>query len=276
MRRLALVGVTAALGFLVAAAALAGPAGQYVLITGDQENAWVVQGTGVVGTWSTAPYAPYPVAVLGTILTTGSTSGNQGAEYTLAGVPTGTLFTNGLPGGHEAWDATTDGTNIYVIDWTTGNVTRLDMTWSNPQVLFSPGAAGTYLGITYDPTNNSLWVAGWTTGTIADYTLTGTPLSSFTVPFAALTCLAMDYSDNTLWFGSQSTEGTFYQYSRAGASLGTQAYPALAAQNTLGGEFALSATPREPIPAASPAVLLLLAVLIAGAGLALLHRRAGA
>jgi hypothetical protein len=62
-------------------------------------------------------------------------------------------------------------------------------------------------------------------------------ISSFTVPFSNITCLAVDPADNTLWMGSQNTEGTFYQYSKSGTALGSVFYPALSGQNTIGGEF---------------------------------------
>ncbi len=264
MRRtcVGLVIVTAA--FLAATSAFAGPTGQYVLTAGDQKTDWVVQGAGVAATWATTN-SEYPLIVLGTVRATGAGPGGVGGGYTLTGTPTGATYTNGL--GSEMWDGATDGSNIYVINWNTGNVTRLDLTWSNPQVLFSPGGAGNYLGITYDPTNNSLWVAGWTTGTVANYSLTGTLLSSFTVPYTALTCLAMDYNDNTLWFGSQNTKGTFYQYSRTGTALSTQAYPALASQNTLGGEFPYQASPAENVPALGTAGVAALVLLVGALGL---------
>jgi hypothetical protein len=62
-------------------------------------------------------------------------------------------------------------------------------------------------------------------------------MSSFPVPFTSITCLALDPADNTLWVGSQNTEGSFYQYSKTGTQLSSVFYPAMAGSNTLGGEF---------------------------------------
>ena len=256
--------VVAVAALMLAAPAVAGPTGQYVLTAGDQHTDWVVQGAGVNATWTTTN-SEYPLIVLGTVRATSPSPGGVGGGYTLAGVPTGATYTNGL--GEDMYDAATDGANIYVINWTTGDLTRLDLTWSNPQVLFHPGAGGSALAITYDPTNNSLWIGGWTTGTIANYSLTGTLLSSFTVPYTELTCLAMDYTDNTLWFGSQATLGTFHQYSRTGTPLGTQVYPALVGQNTLGGEFPYPATPAGDVPALGTAGVAALVLLVGALGL---------
>jgi hypothetical protein len=269
MRRRILV-VAAVLAFAVATSTLAGPTGQYVLTAGDQQTDWVVQGTGAAATWATTT-VEYPVAVLSTIRTTGPSPGSVGGEYSLVGVPTGTTFTNGLTSG-DIYDGTTDGTYLYAVNYGDGNVMRFDLTWSNPQVLFSAGGGTDVLGITYDPTNNSLWVSGWNTGTITDYSLTGTVLSSFTVPYTEISCLAFDYSDDTLWFGSQNTQGTFYQYSRTGTSLGSQSYASLTTQNTLGGEFPLSAARGPGIPLLGVLGLAALIVMLAGIGYTILRR----
>jgi len=74
-------------------------------------------------------------------------------------------------------------------------------------------------------------------GTTDTTSLFGTLISSFTVPFTSITYRALDPTDNTLWMGSQNTEGMFYQYSKTGTQLSSVFYPALATQNTLGGEF---------------------------------------
>ena len=58
----------------------------------------------------------------------------------------------------------------------------------------------------------------------------------------ALAMIAVDPADNTLWMGSQNAQGSFYQYSKSGTALGSVFYPALASQNTLGGEFQQFAT----------------------------------
>jgi hypothetical protein len=143
--------------------------------------------------------------------------------------------------GARFYDGTQDGRSNYSIDYGAGGVYRFDQNWANPAFLFSVNASG-WLGITYDPTNNSLWVSDFGGNTVADYSMSGTALSSFTTPFGAITSLAMD-TNHTLWMGSQGTLGTFYNYSTAGALLGTVTYSQLLNQNTLGGE--ITSTP-EP------------------------------
>jgi hypothetical protein len=124
-------------------------------------------------------------------------------------------------------------------------VYQTDASWANPITLFNLGSGG-FLGITYDPTNSSLWISNFSgSSVVADYSLAGTLLSSFTPSLTDVTSLAMDYADDTLWMGSQTTEGTFYQYSQLGVQLSSVTYAALEDQNTLGGEFAIGAVP-EP------------------------------
>jgi len=226
----------------------AGPISVYYVTAGDETTNWALQGSGVVNSWTqnfTGGGGEYAIAVPGSIRTLGNgNSGDQGpgSDYTLGGTFTGTTY-NYPVGGPLFYDGTSDGTNNYAVDFSTGNVYQTSSVWTSPVILFT--SAGN-LGITYDNTNNSLWISDWSgTGTIRDYSLAGTLLSSFTTPFGDVTSLAMDYADNTLWMGSQTTEGTFYQYSRTGVQLSTQVYGALVTQNTLGGEFAITAVP-EP------------------------------
>jgi len=104
----------------------------------------------------------------------------------------------------------------------TPNVIATDLTWQNPVALFSiPGAhALDFLGIAYDPTNNSLWLSGYNTNVIADYSLTGTLLSSFHTGTGAQSIFALgfDPADATLWFSLEQTN-MLYQYSRSGVLL---------------------------------------------------------
>ena len=105
----------------------------------------------------------------------------------------------------------------------------MNLDWSNPVVLFDTlGGAGGDLGITYDSANNSIWVSGFNNSTVTDFALNGTVLSSFTGPAPELTSLAYDPSDGTLWMGSQTAEGTFWQFSTTGTQLQSQFYAALA------------------------------------------------
>ncbi len=98
--------------------------------------------------------------------------------------------------------------------------------------------------------------------------LTGALLSSFTVPFTGVSCLALDPADGTLWMGSQNTKGTFYQYSQAGTRLRTRTYGNLLGQNTLGGEFPPAPDapppPPPPTPTPTPTPIALVSVSVSG------------
>jgi hypothetical protein len=191
----------------------------------------VVQGNAVIDSWNQQHPGEYAVAVASHVRTLGS----PGAEYTLAGNYTGNDFP--YPDvGAAFWDGATDGTHNYSVDYEVGGgVYQFDADWTNPVLLFSVPQG--YLGITYDATNDSLWLSRFSGNTVANYSLSGSLLSSFVTPFDRISSLALDPADNTLWMGSQGTQGTFYQYSKAGVQLDTAFYPGLQSQNTLGGEF---------------------------------------
>ncbi|OHE85949.1 MAG: hypothetical protein A3G75_04995 [Verrucomicrobia bacterium RIFCSPLOWO2_12_FULL_64_8] len=236
------------LGLSLAASirAQVGPFDPYVLTAGDQGNIHIVQGNAVTASFAAGTTAEYPIAVFDTVIrTTQSSASGTGREYTLGGVPTGAVFT--LPSGiGSVFDGTTDGNFNYVVSYTLGNVYRLNLDFTNPVQLFA-SAFGSSLSITYDATDNSIWLASWSTNTVANYSMGGTVLSTFsaTVVGGSLSSLALDPTTGTLWMGSQSTQGTFYEYSKTGVLLQTVAYPSLVSQNTLGGEFALAPVP-EP------------------------------
>ena len=150
------------------------------------------------------------------------------------GTSTGTSWSGTplLPGetGNAFYDGTSDGNQNYTVEYlsvtdaglSTPNVIATDLNWQNPVALFSiPGAhALDYLGIAYDPTNDSLWLSGYNTDVIADYSLTGTLLSSFSTGTGAqsIFALGLDPADETLWFSLDQTN-MLYQYSRSGVLL---------------------------------------------------------
>jgi hypothetical protein len=231
---IAVITVFSALSFAGTASA-AGPVSKLYLTAGDQQMIWVVQGTSVVNSWSEQHQFEYPLAVSSTIRTLGRFAGEFGSEYTLAGAFTGTTYAFPFSGGQFLVDGTTDTTSNYSVDANTGDVYSFSSTWTNPTYLFTTSSG--FGDIAYDSTDNSLWLASFAGNTVEHRSLFGTLISSFTVPFSNITCLAVDPADNTLWMGSQGTLGTFYQYSKSGTALGSVFYPALSGQNTIGGEF---------------------------------------
>src|SRR5437588_1931825 len=237
-----IVSVVTIVAILLAAtgADAAGPVSKLYLTAGDQQMIWVVQGTSVVNSWTEHFQHEYALEVSNTIRTLGRNTGEFGSEYTLAGAFTGNTYPYPLGPGTNLYDGTTDTTSNYGVDYNTGNVYSFSSSWTNSTYLFSTVAGS--LGITYDATDNTLWLANFNGNTVEHRSLFGTLISSFIVPFTAISCLALDPADNTLWMGSQNAQGSFYQYSKSGTALGSVFYPALASQNTLGGEFQQSAT----------------------------------
>jgi hypothetical protein len=215
-----------------------GPVSALYLTAGDQSMNWVVQGASVTNSWTQHNSTEYAIAILNTVRTLAGADG-PGSEYTLSGTYTGTNFAYPFAG--PVYDGTTNGILNYTVDYDRGGVYSTKTDWSNPTLLFSTSSG--YIGIAYDSTDGTLWLSQFNGNTVEHRSLTGTVLSSFVVPFTSITCLALDPADGTLWMGSQTTKGTFYQYSKAGVQLSTVIYSALASQNTLGGEFVV---PPEP------------------------------
>ena len=250
--------------------AAAQPAGAVVVVSslyltaGDQQNGWIVQGSGVVGSWKATNQFEYPIAVNTTVRTLGRHSGEMGHEYTLSGTPTGPGYAFPIPG--DAYDGTTDGIHNYLSRFGGGGtVYQTDATWSSAVPLFSLGGAAR-LGITYDPLNNSLWLSGWGSNSIENRALDGTLLSSFSIATSSPAALALDPADDTLWLFDRNTisNPVFYQYSKAGSLLGSLVIPALAGQNILGGEFAHVEPPVTTPEPASVIVWSLLGLSLAG------------
>ena len=216
----------------------------------------MIQVESVINTWTQQhinSVGEYPIVVGNTVNTlgtyyTGLTT--NGSQYTLAGTYTGVNYTQPIPNA-AFWDGGFDGTFNYSVEFNHGGVYRFNADWTNPVMLFS--TTSDYVGITFDTSNGTLWIAKFHTGIVEHRTLTGSLISSFTVPFTGVSCLAMDPADRTLWMGSQMNQGTFYQYTQAGTLVRTRFYPALQSQNTLGGEFPISAAPTPtPTPTVTP------------------------
>jgi hypothetical protein len=245
-----------------AAQAGIGITSELYLTAGDQGTIWVLQNNGINNSWAmNSPTREYPIAVAGDVRTIGGLDPEGGSQYTLGGTFTGTSYA--WPGTiTSAWDGTTNGQNNFVVDFGTGAIFQLNTDWTNPTSLFNLGTATNYLGITYDVTDNSFWVSGWNLGVVEHYAMNGTFLGGFNTPFNFVSCLALDPVSGTLWMGSQNQQGTFFQYSKAGAAMGQVNIPELVNQNTLGGEF-------QAVPEPSTVVVLGLGII----GLARLRRR---
>jgi len=218
---------------------------------------WVVQGT-TASSSNNVSSNEYNLAVDGDIRTTQYRGSGDGYQYGLNGVATGTSYGGTWLG---FFDGTTDGSSNYTLDYDTGNVWAFDRNWQNGSNLFQlSGGSGGYLGITYDDAGG-LWVSQWDGTNIQHYSMNGTLLGQFSTGINDMTCLALDPANGTLWFGSQTVEGTFWNYSTSGTLLGSESYSNLVGVNALGGEFNVTAAP-EP---ASMAALV--------GGIALLVRR---
>lgn len=219
-------------------ALFAAPISTYYLTAGDNGANIIIQGG--VATVYAQQYpgngGEYAIAVDSTVrtLSNGNSGAGTGAQYDLGFSFTGTSYTYPTPS-YAFYDGTTDGAYNYSVDYSAGGVYRMGLDWSNPVLLFQTPSS--YLGITYDPGNSSLWVSGFGSDTVMNVTMAGALLSSFNTGFSSISSLALDPADGTLWMGSQNTQGTFYQFSRAGALLGTSAFENLIQYNTLGGEF---------------------------------------
>ena len=163
------------------------------------------------------------IVVNGRIRTVGLFSGEEGGQYDLDLTPDpDRAFTHTLDG--RVYDATTDGTSIYALDHTSGDVIRFKPDWSRPRVLFNLGEV-THLGITYDPSNHSLWIAGfYLSDTIKNFDMEGNLLSEFRVPDFVPEFLALDHADGLLWCGDDNIPGVYYGLSKSGELLRTASY----------------------------------------------------
>lgn len=187
----------------------------------------VYQGGHLLRSWTDAnPYELSLAVVGGSVRQDAEETGFLGSEYTLAGVRTGTHY---FVAPHT-YDAASDGSSIYGWDLVTATLNRYDLNWNFQQSLFSLGSSYSYafMGITYDPQNNSIWLSPWSTGSfnskgnLYDYSLDGHLLSTLKLAdsLAAGAGLAYDPADNTLWFFDW-TDQRYEQYSKNGNLLGT-------------------------------------------------------
>lgn len=148
----------------------------------------------------------------------------------------------------RAFDGTTDGShNFFMNVGFQGGVWRTGRDWSNAEMMFSLGSAGDHMGITYDPDHDSLWVSGGVgSNLIEEYDMKGNRLSWFQSSAGTnFSCLAMDYTDGTLWMSPAEHPGVFVNYDRSGKMLGSFDNHFTSVMNFTAGEFNLGTVP-EP------------------------------
>jgi hypothetical protein len=191
------------------------------------DTTYVYQGGQLLRSWAAVNAYEIPLAVVGGTVRQGAEQGGfSGTEYTQAGVPTGTHYT----GAPYVFDAGSDGSSIYGWRCDTATLIRYDLNWKSQGSLFSLGSSYDYsfMGITYDPQNNSVWLAPWgsgnrpTTGYLYDYSLSGQLLAKVTLSVANAegSGLAYDLADNTLWMFDWNNN-RLEQYSQSGTLLST-------------------------------------------------------
>ncbi len=234
------------LPLLLSAAVLAGPVSPLYLTAGQQNTLIIVQGTNVIKSWD-IPNNSYAISVMGTVQLSVGASGFLDSEYSLDGKAIGTDSTFPNVPGTLICDGASDGYYRYAWDFTQNRVLRFNSNWSNPQPLFAiGGTSDDFIGIAFDPSNNSFWVSGWNKSEIRNYSSTGQLLTAFPVSHDKISALALDPATGTLWAANGNEWGLFEEYSKTGALLSTQYYPELSGMNVLGGEF--NVVPEDSTP----------------------------
>jgi hypothetical protein len=185
---------------------------------------YVYQGGHELRSWTHVNEYEGALAVVGgTVRQNAVFSGFSGTEYTDAGVPTGTHYT----AAPDVFDAASDGIHIYGWNVDLATLMCYDLNWDHGQSLFSLGPSHSYeyMGITYDPKNNTIWLASWLNinqGHLFNYSMDGTLLQTLALPSGTElgSGLAYDAADDTFWMYNSRNE-RLEQYSRNGDLLGT-------------------------------------------------------
>lgn len=213
-------------------------------MSAGNSNAITRYDAGVTSVFNTSGGQDYPIAVSGDVRTaaSGQFSNDHGGQYDLNGNWLGVDYGDFATSPNLDmlfYDGATDGSRNFVVNYGNfGGVWATNRDWSGATKLFDLGGFANRLGITYDIQKQSLWVSGWDTGMVEEYDFNGVLLTKFDSGLGGLiTCLAMDYTDNTLWMGRQGNGGVFNQYDRSGNLIGRFQDNTLANLNTLGGEF---------------------------------------
>lgn len=217
-------------------------AGENGDLPGDGSPAILVVRNGVItATWPLAPGSAqyqYAIAVDQAVRTAGRDPAALGAEYDLAGVPTGPFYPHPPAVPQTFFDGTTDRAFNYALD-IQGTVWRCDTDWSAPTVAFSTTTVD--LGsIAYDRFTDTFWVAKWSSTLIEQYDPSGTLLSSFDAGHRRNVALAFDPLDATLWLHDRTAQGTLENWATDGTLIARVAIPGLDQYNAIGGEMRVS------------------------------------
>ena len=218
--------------------AIAGPLSTLYLTAGDNQLWFTVQGNTVTQLPEVHQYE-YALAVRNTVRTYSGYPFSIGNEYTLAGAPLATTYANGF--GSQMLDGTTDGTFNYAVQWNQGKVVRFGLDWTSPTVVASNLDPDT-IGITYNPFDGTFWTASRQQTRIYHYSSSFSLLGSF-VTAGAISGLAFDPADGTLWGLNANAGNRLDQYSTGGVLLSSLSDTQIANANTLGAEFALIPEP---------------------------------
>ena len=245
-------------GLLIGAAVMAGAVATQAhaqtspiyIADGDSSIAYVIQNGTVQTTFPTFSLA-YPIAV-GSTVRLGHLLDGTGAEYTLAGAPTGTTYAGSNNFG-QMLDGATDGVQYnYAVECcdATNSVVRTDLNWEGSTELFpltSAGSGGT--GIAYDTSDDTLFVSTFNND-IQHYSLAGVLLGSYPSPASGLCCLAYDEAAGSLWALDRNSDDLIEFDKTTGAVIQTIDVPGFSPNNPFGGEIAITGAPPPPPPPA--------------------------
>jgi hypothetical protein len=219
----------------------AGPTSRYYLTSGSEKRLTIISGDAFTQhPQGQTSYSECPIAVNGRIVTAGALwYDGPGGYYDLEGNFEGPAGSMVIPFHSAFWDGTTDGNFNYAYNFYLGGIYQFDSDWSGGTLLFDLPVY--YLGITYDPSDDTFWLGAWPDDNIVEQRdRSGQLISSFEASAfsSRITSLALDYADGTLWLGSANQPGTYAQYSRDGNLLQIASYTF--SDVTQGGEFDLS------------------------------------
>jgi len=182
----------------------------------------ILHGGGEIGSYQWAGSGEVPIVVTGSGANQAQYAG-QGAighQY-VGGIAVGTNNWNN--GGINAYDAATNGSSIFTVDWTSGVVKAWGMNYDGAgTALFT--AAAYDLGITYDSRSGTLFTSNWGDGQIREWSMSGSLLATWNYGAVESGALAYDSTDDTLWFKDNGGNRMDQIDPNTGAYLGGYSY----------------------------------------------------